>query len=231
MLELCEEGLDVVYARFAATEKTVHAVAGIAVAKEVDKADDGNRGAGDGSDPDPGLSCFLFRSMVGHESSASGLDFEDLFAFVILVESAEYALDKRYQLKGVEGLGEIGAHAGRPPTEDIGVLGLGGEHDDGDLPGLGIGLEALEDLEAVHPGHHDVEDDQVGLVGFDFLEGFGAVEGGRHLVAGTLEVDLDEADNVPLVVHRQNLLALCHIANLPLASSAPLLTCFWWRTV
>jgi len=41
---------------------------------------------------------------------------------------------------------------------------------DGDGLRLLVGLQALADLDAVHLGHHDVEQDQVRLVGLDQVQ-------------------------------------------------------------
>jgi hypothetical protein len=59
LLELSERYLHVVNARFAATEETVHAVAGVAGAERVDEADGREGGAADCGEPDPGV-AFLF---------------------------------------------------------------------------------------------------------------------------------------------------------------------------
>jgi hypothetical protein len=50
-------------------------------------------------------------------------------------------------------------------TEAFAVFGgevLGGEHDDGDARGPFVLTEALGELEAAHPRHHQVEHDHVG---------------------------------------------------------------------
>ena len=57
-------------------------------------------------------------------------------------------------------------------------LGHGGQEDDRDVTRLRVGLELLADLVAVHAGHHDVEQDQVGRgVGPDDLQRLLAVVG------------------------------------------------------
>jgi hypothetical protein len=56
--------------------------------------------------------------------------------------------------------------------------GLTGKEDDGDFACRGISLEARTDFVAVHAGHHDVEEDEIGL----FL-GRGKSQGFSPLVA------------------------------------------------
>src|SRR6266511_3989040 len=45
-----------------------------------------------------------------------------------------------------EGLGDVGRCAEREPLEDLDLLRLGGEHDHGDGPELGVGLDGPADL-------------------------------------------------------------------------------------
>ena len=50
-----------------------------------------------------------------------------------------------------------------------------------------IGLHPLQELEAVHLGHHDVEQQQVELLGAQMVEEMLAPRDGEHLVAVLLE--------------------------------------------
>lgn len=87
-------------------------------------------------------------------------------------------------------------------------VGDGAEHHDGDLVGGGLGLEAAEDFKAVHLGHHDVEDDQVGRGGGDLLEGVFTAGGVLADVAAVLEESGHGAAEIEVVVYDQNRLKL-----------------------
>jgi len=62
---------------------------------------------------------------------------------------------------------------------DVAELVQGGNHDDGDVAGVGVVLEPPADLESAHLGHHHVEQDQVGLAFGHHIEGLHPVVG-RH---------------------------------------------------
>ena len=64
-----------------------------------------------------------------------------------------------------------------------------------------IALDLLEDLPAVHGGHHHVEDDQIGEFPANDVEAGGAIGGQEHVVALELEVQTHELQNVRLIVH------------------------------
>jgi hypothetical protein len=72
--------------------------------------------------------------------------------------------------------------------------GLSGEEDDGNFACGGISLEAGTDFVAVHAGHHDVEEDEIGLLfGGGESESFFAVGGDLSFV-GIFESSGDHAD-------------------------------------
>jgi len=60
-------------------------------------------------------------------------------------------------------------------------------HNDREHRGDRIGAQPDAELEAVHPGHHHVEQEHVGLRGGDRRNGFGAIAGGDDLAAGVAE--------------------------------------------
>ena len=115
--------------------------------------------------------------------------------------AAEHRLDAGHQLAGVEGLGHIVIGAQLQADDLVHVVGAGGEDDDGDVARL---AQLAADLEAVHLRHHDVEDDQVGLVGLDLLQRLTAVIGGLDLESFLGEVEAGELDDIPLVVDDQD---------------------------
>ena len=85
------------------------------------------------------------------------------------------------------------------------------EQDERGLGGAGF-LERLlavirgDHLEAVNLRQHDVEDDEIGRSGAGFFQRRRAVARRDDVVAGLLEVELDQLNRIGLVVHHQNLL-------------------------
>ena len=63
----------------------------------------------------------------------------------------------------MDGLGEVQVHTGVVSGQFIFNGGLGGKHEDGRGGGLGVAAQVAADLISVHPWHHHVEDDQVGM--------------------------------------------------------------------
>lgn len=101
------------------------------------------------------------------------------------------------ELVEADGFAEVVVHAGGEALLAVAVDGVGGEGDD---PGTGIvGLEGVATaelaggLEAVHPGHLDVEEDDVeGDAGGD-VEDFQAIADEFGMIAKTLEEKGDDA--------------------------------------
>ncbi len=73
---------------------------------------------------------------------------------------------------GVDGLGEVAIDA---EAETALLILDDGEDDDGDVHGGGIVLENGGHIEAIHLGHHDVEDDEAGDLFADEGESLAAV--------------------------------------------------------
>src|SRR5204862_3538296 len=74
------------------------------------------------------------------------------------------------------------------------------QHDDGDAAGARVGAELLADLQPAHAGHHQVEQDEVGLVTEADVEAGLAVGGGDDVEVLLLEVVAHELEEVFLVV-------------------------------
>lgn len=80
-----------------------------------------------------------------------------------------------------------------------------GNHDDWYFRGHGIAPERLHDLEAVHPGHHEVEENNVNFV---FMHQFETLLSGVGLYrdkAFTLQMPGEDCDGVLIVVNHHYL--------------------------
>ncbi len=73
------------------------------------------------------------------------------------------ALHPGHQLDVVDRLGQEVVGAGLEPAHAVGGLVERGHHQHRDMAGLAVDLEPRTDLEAVHLGHHHVEQDDVDL--------------------------------------------------------------------
>ena len=83
-------------------------------------------------------------------------------------------------------------------------VAVSGNDDDGDVARGGIRFHFGEHLEAVHPGHHDVEQHQVGRMFFDLGEGFDAVGGGDGFDAEILQFLEQIIDVKSLVIYDED---------------------------
>ena len=79
---------------------------------------------------------------------------------------------------------------------------VGGDEDDRDVAGCGIGLQPTAHLVAIHAGHHHVQQHQVGLLGKAHRQRLLATGGHQHLMVGgkglVQRLDVDR-----LVIHHQ----------------------------
>ena len=79
----------------------------------------------------------------------------------------------------------------------------------------GVALEAAQDLEAVDPGHHDVEQDQIDGFAAQPLEGVPAMDRGERLVLEQLELLRQHVAVERLVVDDQDAGRRRHRGPLP----------------
>jgi hypothetical protein len=105
------------------------------------------------------------------------------------------------ELPEAERLGEVVVRPDREPGHLVRLFGLRGQHQDG---GPSVALDPLADLEAVHPGEHQVEHDQVGLVLAGGLDRFGTIGRDDDPVALALEPGSDRLGDRFLVVDDQH---------------------------
>ena len=132
---------------------------------------------------------------------------------------AQDRLDPQDQLPGGEGLDHVVVGAELQADDAVHLLGLGGEHEDRDVAHRDALLQQPADLQAVHAGQHQVEDDQVRLAALRHLEGGLAVLGGLHRHAGLPQVVGDDLDDVGLVLHHEDPFA--HSARPPVVKGCP----------
>jgi hypothetical protein len=116
------------------------------------------------------------------------------------VADAEEGFDAGEEFEFVDGFGEEVIGAGLDAAFDVAELVEGGDHEDGDVAGFGGGFEAAADFEAGHAGHHDVEEDEVGVGLGDFFEGIDAVDGDVDGAVERFEIGLHEFDVLGIVI-------------------------------
>ena len=95
-------------------------------------------------------------------------------------------------VEGEEGFDEVGLDAEFVGAGAAGVVGEGGHHDDGEVFVGGLAAEVLQEVEAVHFGHHDVEEHEVGgglLKDVQCFGGTGSGDGGVALASEEAEDD------------------------------------------
>ena len=120
------------------------------------------------------------------------------------VAQHEMVLDARADDGLREGLVDVIDAANLEAPGFVLDFGAASEKDDGDVARYGIELEAEADFEAVHFGHEDVEEDEVGDgVGVDEVEGLRAVGGNADAVM-ILEDRVDDLNVFGRVIDQQD---------------------------
>src|SRR3954452_12053379 len=104
--------------------------------------------------------------------------------------------EARHQLLGAERLAHVRVGAGLGAGVGDGLVGGRGEHEDRDARRLGPGAQAPDDLVAVEPGHHHVDDRDVDRAGPRRGQRFVAVVRGHDLVAASLEAQAQQRQDV-----------------------------------
>ena len=132
-----------------------------------------------------------------------GADAQHCLAVGLLV-AAQHGPQARREDARAERLGDVVVGAELETRDDVGLVALGGEHDDGDMPGRGLRPEPPAHLEAVDPGEHQVEDDEIGQTGARRRDRFLPAGDAGHGEALLLEVVLDQFQDVALVVHDED---------------------------
>ena len=129
---------------------------------------------------------------------------------VLVALDPQQGADPRQQLGAVEGLGDEVVGSGLERRHLL-LLATGGDHQDRERVRGRLGAKAPAHLVAVHPGHQDVEEDDVRLPGGDGLERLRS--GGRreHLVPLRAEDGLEQAHVGGGVVHHEDARRRAHV--------------------
>ena len=108
--------------------------------------------------------------------------FDDPAGFVPGLFQGHMGIDTRQQLRGAERLGDVVDRAlAQPADGHLAVVGRS-KKDDGDVLSRRVLLQTATSFDAVHFGHHDVQQDQIGFAGLHPLQGRRATGGQHHLV-------------------------------------------------
>ncbi len=92
-------------------------------------------------------------------------------------------------------------------VDDCSFFVHGAQHDDRQVGGL---LYGSAEFKAIHAGHHDVYDGQVGqATPVNHIQGVLTRGSGEHLEASALELVLEQAQNRRVIVYYEDALELC----------------------
>ena len=148
--------------------------------------------------------------LIRGEVEPQAADGQALFSRLVLAAAlldaggtAQHGLDAREQLAHGEGLDDVVIGTELEAEHAVNLLGLGGQHDDGDAARLRVGFELAADFESVDFGQHDVEQHEVGLRGL--LEGGPTVGGHLDFIAALLEVEAQEFADGRFIVYDEDL--------------------------
>jgi hypothetical protein len=119
----------------------------------------------------------------------------------ILSDPAQHRPHLGHQLAGAEGLGDVIIRTQIQADELVLLGGLGRKHDDGHF---GLGSQDAADVEAVHLGQQQVQDDEIWPLLAGQPQGFQAIVGDEYPVAGSLQVEPDQVYDLAVVVHHQD---------------------------
>jgi hypothetical protein len=115
----------------------------------------------------------------------------------------QLGLHPSQHLLGAEGLAEVVVRAERQAVDGVLRVGARGEHDHGQAAGAGAGAQLTDQLEAVHPGHLDVADDEVRELLADAHEGLAACARPTHEQPGGLQRGREQrADHLVVLDHQ-----------------------------
>jgi hypothetical protein len=84
------------------------------------------------------------------------------------------------------------------------MAAFGGQHDDGDLLGLGVGLELAADLEPVDARQHEIEQHEIRQLEAGRAQGVFTRLDAHHAVAFLGQVVSDQLEDLALVVYDED---------------------------
>src|SRR5215470_5833289 len=122
--------------------------------------------------------------------------------------ATDYRADTRDQLTRRKRLGHVVVCAHLEAEDLVALVDSPGHHDDGNTARIRLLLQAAAHFPTVQLGHHDVEEDQLGLALPSPLEGVGAVAREQDFVAFLRQVIAEELRHVLLVLHHEDARAI-----------------------
>ena len=118
--------------------------------------------------------------------------------------SLQLAVDPGDHLAWAEGLDEVGVGATPTRIDIVRSLAARRHHTDNDVFELGVALDEIEQLQAIHGAwHHDVEQDQARLVNLYQLQGGSGALGFEQLVF-LAQGDAHQQTDIRAVINDQN---------------------------
>ncbi len=133
------------------------------------------------------------------------------------IGAAEDGLDAGHHLARIERFGQVVVSAQLEADDAVDVLAPGREHEDRSLAPT---AHLARDLGAIHLGHHEVEHDEVRVDALVLYEGLLAISRLDHGVAGLLEVQPHQLDDVAFVIDDEDGLHAGSIDARPVATGA-----------
>ena len=125
--------------------------------------------------------------------------------------AAQDGLDTGDQLLGIKGLLHVVVGTQLEAQHLVEDLSLGGEHDDGRIR---CGAHLPADLVAVDPRQHEVQQDEVGLIGPDRPEGGFPVAHDLRVETLLGQVEADQLSDIGIVIDDEDLVFCNHVLPL-----------------
>jgi hypothetical protein len=161
-----------------------------------------------------------------------GLDLEARRLFSALIVQhfdPQHRFHARHQGGLIDGFGEVFLSAGIQPDHDIFRVWLRGHQDDRYEGQIRIVFQAPADLNPIHLGHHDVEDNEVRRLGLDLRERFHPVAGRSDVIAVHGKARLKDIQIGRVIVCNQDLLALSQRGAPVISGELPAVRPLMWR--
>ena len=118
-------------------------------------------------------------------------------AVVDEVDSSQNRTHSRDELSHTEGLHDVVVGAQLESDDPIGLVGSGGQDDDRDIR---FATQTAHDIETVHPGEAEVENDGVGAVSMKGIDRRGSIGGHDDREADLVEIVPDEIGDSGFVI-------------------------------